>query len=69
MSDTELVYLINTTSDESAGWYDPGVARVLLAESSNWEKADPPTEEPAGQPGRRRAAEDGTPPGGVQPPA
>lgn len=35
------VYLINTTSEASAGWYDADVARVLLGESENWRESDP----------------------------
>lgn len=35
------VYLINTTSEASAGWYDDAEAAVLLGSSENWQKADP----------------------------
>jgi hypothetical protein len=53
-----LVYLTNSTNPESAGWYAPGVARVLL-KSADWQAVDPDAPADAGaQPiGKRRAPE------------
>lgn len=43
MSNEGLVYLTNSTSEDSAGWYDPAVAEVLLnSAGSNWEASKPP---------------------------
>jgi hypothetical protein len=38
-----LVYLVNEASAESAGFYDPKVADVLLRQSQGWSRADPAT--------------------------
>lgn len=37
-----MKYLVNSNSEQSAGWYPEGVAAVLLGQIGGWAEATPP---------------------------